>query len=86
LVAYRLEFVPSALRELEKVAPDSRRRVVRAIDRLAKEPRPPGAKALRGDRSGLRIRVGDYRVLYEVDDDQLLITIGRVAQRGKAYR
>jgi mRNA interferase RelE/StbE len=85
-VAYRLEFVPSALRELEKVAPDARRRVVRAIDHLAHDPRPPGARSLRGDRSGLRIRVGDYRVLYEVDDDQLLITIGRVAQRGKAYR
>jgi mRNA interferase RelE/StbE len=85
-VAYRLELVPSALHELEKVAPDARRRVVRAIDRLAKEPRPPGARALRGDKSGLRIRVGSYRILYEVDDDLLLVTIGRVAPRGKAYR
>ena len=85
-MAYGIEFVPSALRELEKVPPDVRRRLVRAINRLATEPRPLGARALRGDRSGLRIRVGDYRILYEVDDERRLVTVGRVATRGRAYR
>jgi mRNA interferase RelE/StbE len=85
-MGYRLEFVPSALRELDKVPPDARRRLVRAIERLANDPRPPGARALRESRSGLRLRVGDYWVLYQVDVEQSMITIGRVAQRGRAYR
>lgn len=83
---YRIEFVPSALRELVKVPPDPRRRLVRVIERLRSEPRPPAARSLRGDRSGLRVRVGDYRILYEVDDTARLVTIGRVAHRGKVYR
>ena len=85
-MAYRIELVPSARRELEAVPPDLRRRVVRAIAHLTKEPRPAGARTLRGDRSGLRIRVGDYRILYEVDDRRLVVTIARIAPRGKAYR
>ncbi len=85
-MAYRLEFVPSAVRELEKTPPEVRRRLVRAIRQLAHQPRPPGARVLRGDRTGLRIRVGDYRILYEVDDDALVVTIGRIAPRGRAYR
>ena len=80
-MAYRLEFVPSAVRDLEKAPPEVQRRLVRAIKHLASQPRPPGARALRGDRTGLRIRGGDYRILYEVDDEALVVTIGRSRTR-----
>jgi mRNA interferase RelE/StbE len=85
-MAYRVEFVPSALREMRKLSPDIGRRIGHAIGRLAYNPRPSAARRLAGDRSGYRTRVGDYRVLYEVDDEEQLITVGRVAHRGKAYR
>jgi mRNA interferase RelE/StbE len=83
---YRLEFVPSAVRELAKAPQDVRRRLVRAIAQLENQPRPAGARVLRGDQSGMRIRVGDYRVLYDVDDEAMVVTVGRVAPRGRAYR
>ena len=83
---YAVEFVPSAARELGKLPPDVRPRIIRAIDRLRFDPRPSSARGLTGDRSGWRIRVGDYRILYHVDDESQIVVIGRIAPRGRAYR
>jgi len=60
-------------------------RVNRAITRLAENPRPPGAKKLI-TRDGYRIRVGDYRILYHVDDVAKVVIIYRVMSRGDVYR
>jgi mRNA interferase RelE/StbE len=69
---YRIELRPAAVRALRKLDPPIRRRVQGAIALLAQDPRPPAARALRG-RPGLRIRVGDYRIIYTVSDDVLLV-------------
>ncbi len=75
----------SAARELKRIAKRDRTRLVAAIDRLTEFPYL-GA-ALKGDLRGLRrLRVGDFRVMYEVRDDELIVLVVRVAHRRDAYR
>ncbi|MCA1676938.1 MAG: type II toxin-antitoxin system RelE/ParE family toxin, partial [Actinobacteria bacterium] len=63
------------------------RRVLTAVTRLGVNPRPPGTRALTGYPQGtMRLRVGDYRVVYVVQDDVVLVTVVRVAHRREAYR
>jgi len=82
--AYRIELRPSAARALRKLDPQVRRRVQGAIAMLAQDPRPPGARALQG-RPGLRVRVGDYRIIYTVEDDVLLVVVVRLGHRRDVY-
>ena len=82
---YRLEISHVAHRQIADLSPRTARRVNEAIAQLASEPRPPGAKKLMGIE-GYRVRVGDYRVLYVVDDKSCLITVYRVKHRREAYR
>lgn len=63
-----------------------RKRVREAIDALATNPRPSGAKALTGMPGVLRVRVGDYQILYEVRDDQLVVLVIDVGHRREVYR
>jgi len=81
---YRIEFRPAAVRALRKLDPQVRRRVQGAIALLAQDPRPPGARALQG-RPGLRVRVGDYRIIYTVEDDVLLMVVVRLGHRRDVY-
>lgn len=81
---YRIELRPAAVRALGKLDPPVRRRIQGAIALLAEDPRPPAARALRG-RPGLRIRVGDYRVIYTIADDVLLIVIVTPGHRRDVY-
>jgi mRNA interferase RelE/StbE len=81
---YRIELRPAALRALSKLDPPVRRRLQGAIALLAQEPRPPAACALKG-RPGLRVRVGDYRVIYTVHDDVLLVVVVTLGHRREAY-
>lgn len=82
--AYRVELRPAAVRALRKLDPQIRRRVQGAITLLAQDPRPPGARALQG-RPGLRVRVGDYRIVYTVHDDVLLVVVIRLGHRRDVY-
>jgi len=82
--AYRIELRPAAARSLRKLDPHVRRRVQGAIALLAQDPRPPGARALQG-RPGLRVRVGDYRIIYTVEDDVLLVVVVRLGHRRDVY-
>lgn len=82
--AYRIELRPAAVRVLRKLDPQVRRRVQGAIALLAQDPRPPGARALQG-RPGLRVRVGDYRIIYTVEDDVLLVVVVRLGHRRDVY-
>jgi len=64
-----------------------RERVIQAIRRLREDPRPRGARKMMGEMRGAwRIRVGDYRIIYDVDDDQRLVVILMVMHRREAYR
>ncbi len=67
-----------------KLDPQIRHRIQGAIALLAHDPRPPGARALQG-RAGLRVRVGDYRIIYTVVDDVLLVVVVALGHRRDIY-
>ncbi len=82
---YRIELRPAAGRALRKLDGDVGRRIQGAIALLAQNPRPPNARALR-DRPGLRVRVGDYRIIYTIDDDVLVVVVVALGHRREVYR
>ena len=80
-----IEVLPAAERGLRKVHPQMRARIRGAVLKLATDPRPPGARALK-DRPGyLRARVGDYRIIYTIEDDVLRVVVVRVGHRRDVY-
>jgi len=81
---YRIELRPAAVRALRKIDPSVRHRLQGAIALLAQDPRPPAARALKG-RPGLRVRVGDYRIIYTVNDDVLLVVVVTLGHRREVY-
>ena len=83
---YQIRIHRSAARELEKLEPPIRRRIARAIDRLAEDPRGRSTVKLRAADDLWRLRVGDYRVIYQVRGDALLVLVIRVRHRRDAYR
>lgn len=84
-MSYRIQVRPAALRALRKVHSDDRKRIQGAIALLAQNPRPPGAISLRG-RDGMRVRVGNYRIIYTVQDDVLLVVVVTLIHRKEIYR
>jgi len=88
-VAYRITFLPSAVKELAAIPKKSREKLAEKIDALGDEPRPPYplSKALKGAGKGLhRIRHGNYRAIYRIDDDEVVVCVVRVADRKSVYR
>jgi mRNA interferase RelE/StbE len=83
---YHVNVSPAAARQLRKIDLATRRRIVAAIDRLTITPRPVGCRALTGHPGLLRIRIGDFRVVYTVRDAQLVILVIAVANRRDVYR
>lgn len=86
-MSYSVELTPKAVRELGKLDRSAQARVRAAIDLLAENPRPPAAQPLKGQPRGTyRVRTGDYRVIYEVHDDRLLVMVIRLGHRREVYR
>lgn len=83
---YELLLERHAERDLKRLPATDFRRVIAAIQQLADEPRPPGCKKLVGSASDWRIRVGEYRVLYEILDADQVLRVMRVRHRREAYR
>jgi len=83
---YRIQLLPGAARALERTPIATRRRLAHAIDELASNPRPHGSQKLRGADDIWRLRVGDYRILYQVQDDLLLILVIKIGHRREVYR
>lgn len=84
-MSYRVEFAREAAKQLDALPRRMRERIVLALHGLATDPRStPNGKALQG--GGYRLRVGDYRVLYDLLDDRLIVLVLRVAHRREAYR
>lgn len=83
---YTLSFQPSAARSARKLPRDVAVRIKAATDALQDDPRPAGVKALTGQRGLWRIRIGDYRVIYEIRDNELVILVVRVAHRSTVYQ
>jgi mRNA interferase RelE/StbE len=83
---YAITFARSARRELETFDASIVRRVISKIDALTQDPRPSGSRKLQGEQNLWRIRIGDYRVVYSVDDRQRIVDIVRIRHRREAYR
>lgn len=85
-MTYRVDVSPAARRDLRKFDPQVRRRVQAAIELLAESPRPPAAKQLVNSGGAWRVRTGDYRIVYEIHDDRILVLVLRVGHRREIYR
>ena len=85
-MTYRVEVAEAAVRSLRKLDPTARRRVQAAIELLADQPRPSGAKKLVGGDGLMRVRTGDYRIVYEIHDDVLLVLVVAVGHRRDIYQ
>ena len=83
---YAVQLKPSADRALARLPADVQRRIVLALEDLGDDPRPPDVKKLAGDDNLWRIRLGAYRVVYEIHDHPRLVMVLRVAHRKDAYR
>jgi mRNA interferase RelE/StbE len=83
---YTVVFARSARRELERLEVGMARRIISRVEALAEDPRPQGCVKLQGAADLWRIRVGDYRVIYSVDDNARLVDIRVVRHRRDAYR
>ncbi|HXZ26738.1 MAG TPA: type II toxin-antitoxin system RelE/ParE family toxin [Terriglobales bacterium] len=83
---YSIAFRPAALRSLESLPRPLQERIWTAIGALADAPYPPGAKKLKGPERYWRIRVGDYRVVYDVQHERLVVLVVRVGHRREVYR
>jgi mRNA interferase RelE/StbE len=83
---YSILLRPAAIRDLKSLPSDARSRIEKAIAHLADDPRTSGTKKLVGLDDEWRLRVGDYRVLYIINDSARQIVIARVAHRREAYR
>lgn len=83
-MSYRVEISRRAAKVITGLEKPSRRRILAAIDALADDPRPPGCKKLVG-QDGWRIRVGDYRIVYEIHDQVLLVTVVDAGHRSEIY-
>lgn len=81
---YTIEFTRRAARELSRIPNPDHDRIAQRIRSLATDPRPEGCKKLQG-APGYRIRQGNYRIIYLINDDTILVAITRVAHRGRVY-
>lgn len=76
----------SAQKELERLPAAATSRIREAIDGLSQNPKPPGVKKLKGEVNTYRIRLGDYRVVYEVHNKEVLVLVIRIRHRKDAYQ
>ena len=85
-MAYEVAFKPSAFRSLANFPIAAQKRILVKIESLAENPFPPGVKKLRGDENLYRIRVGDYRVICQVQSELLLVLVLRIGHRKEIYQ
>jgi mRNA interferase RelE/StbE len=83
---YEIIIKPTAEKSMDKIPRSARRRIADALEGLRNDPRPKGVVKLAGDENLWKIRIGVYRVVYEIHDDQLTVLVLRVAHRKDVYR
>ena len=84
-MTYRITVALAAASRLRKFEPQVRRRIQAALELLSSNPRPPAATQLVGGAGEWRVRTGDYRIVYEIEDDNLLVLVLRVGHRREIY-
>jgi mRNA interferase RelE/StbE len=82
---YKVIVSKSAVKELSKLPYDVTTRIVKVIKELSANPRPRGSKKLKGGSNNWRIRIGDYRVVYSIDDEIMIADIRKVGHRKEIY-
>ncbi|MBN3888659.1 MAG: type II toxin-antitoxin system RelE/ParE family toxin [Nostoc sp. JL31] len=85
-MSYKVEILRGALKQLKKIPSELQERIQIKIDDLATEPRPNGVKKLKGKENAYRIRIGDYRVIYDIFDDLLVVNVVEVGHRKNIYK
>ena len=85
-MSYTVQLAPAAKRQLRKLDRSIQERVVRRLDKLGQDPRPPGVEKLEGDESTYRIRIGEYRIVYDIHDKVLIVLVLKVGHRREIYR
>ena len=83
---YRVLLERAAEKDLSRLASEIHHRVIAVLHALAAHPRPPGCRKLAGSKNDWRIRVGDYRVVYEIADEIRIVRVNRVRHRREVYR
>lgn len=86
MASYRIEWKRSAEKDVRKLDPSRIPAIIQTVERLADEPCPLGCRKLHGTDRQYRIRIGDYRVLYEVDEKLNIVTVYHIRHRKDAYR
>ena len=85
-MAYRIQVKKSAAKEIAALPKRDRRSVIKAIEALTETPRPVGGRKLAGTKDAYRLRVGDYRIIYQINDNILTVFVIRVRHRKDIYR
>ncbi|MEH1795696.1 MULTISPECIES: type II toxin-antitoxin system RelE family toxin [unclassified Nostoc] len=85
-MSYEVEIAPAAKRQIKKLPYDVQQKVVAKLEQLAFEPRHDGVKKLEGSDNLYRVRLGKYRIIYEIQDGFLLVTVVKVKHRSDVYR
>ena len=83
---YAVEWDTKAIKELKALEKKERKKILERVAKLSTTPRPPGCKKLHDKESAYRIRVGDYRVIYQIRDAHLLVLVVKVGNRSDVYR
>jgi mRNA interferase RelE/StbE len=83
---YRVLLERGAEKDLSRLSTDLHDRIIGALQTLANNPRPPGCRKLAGSKKDWRIRVGDYRIIYEIADEVRIVRVNRVRHRREVYR
>ena len=86
MASYEIEVSQTAEKQIRKLAHEPQLRILRAIQNLAQDPRPPGCRKLKGYDDVFRIRVGMFRVIYSVEDRRITVVILKVGNRRQVYR
>jgi mRNA interferase RelE/StbE len=82
---YQIKISDKARNLLKKLSQELKEKMIIAIETLAEQPRPKGCKKLKGYKDGYRIRMGKYRIIYEIKDNELLIMVLNLGKRDKIY-
>ena len=85
MASYNVALTSSAAKELKKLPVQLVARIVPRLESLAANPRPPGCKKMQGGDREWRVRIGDYRVVYTIDDAKLLVEVTRIRHRSGVY-
>ncbi len=86
MASYRVEFARSAIKDLRGIDRHWIPKIVASIEALESDPRPSGCKKLVGSDHTYRLRIGDYRVVYDIQDDILIVLVVRIRHRRDVYR